>query len=166
MSKQIIIYYGYGEGKTSAAIGHAIRASNYGKVAIIFFMKGKETGEIKALKKLKNIEVYLSGPKEFLTNKTKQEHSQKVQNALKLTKKLITKNYFLIILDEILYASSYDLIKESEVLDIIKKSKSNLILTGGKVSKVISSFATILTEFKKIKHHYEKDKKTVKGIDY
>lgn len=164
--KQVIIYYGKGEGDTSAALGHAIRASSYGKVAIIFFMKGRETGEIKALKQLKNIEIYLAGPKEFLVKSTHQKHKEAASKALKLAMKLMIKDYKLIVLDEILYAVGYGLINEKDVAELIKKSKSSLILTGIKASPKILSLATISTEFRKIRHHYEKDKQTIKGIDF
>jgi cob(I)alamin adenosyltransferase len=165
MSKQVIIYYGCGEGKTSAALGHALRAAAYGKVAVLFFMKGRKTGEIKILKKIKNISIHLAGPKQFLTKETRQQHQQAASKAMNLAMKLI-KNHKLVILDEILYALEYKLITEADIINLIKKSRANLILTGSKVSKKILRYATIATEFKKVKHHYEQDKRTIKGIDY
>jgi len=67
MQGKIIVYTGNGEGKTSAAIGHAIRFSGYGKKsAILHFMKGRKTGEFKFLEKNKLIDIYLFGPPFFL----------------------------------------------------------------------------------------------------
>lgn len=166
MDKQVIVYFGNGEGKTSAALGHALRAAAYGKVAVVFFMKGRETGEIKTLKKIKNISIHLAGPKQFLTKKTRQQHQQAAQQAISLAMRLINKDYKLVILDEILYAIEYKLVTEADVINLIKKSRANLVLTGSKVPKKILKLATIATEFKKIKHHYEQDKRTIKGIDY
>ena len=71
---KIIIYYGKGEGKTSAALGRAIREAGYRKKVIILqFMKGRETGEYRFFKKFQKlkglIKIYLVGPKFFLTQK-------------------------------------------------------------------------------------------------
>jgi len=164
--KQVIVYYGNGEGKTSASLGHALRNSAYNKTAIVFFMKGRETGEVRSLKKLKNIKFFLAGPKEFLTEKTEMSHFRKARRAFEIAKKIIKSGYNLVVLDEILYAVQFGMLSESELLSLVKNSKANLILTGNKPTKKLLNFATIATEFKKIKHHYETDKKTIKGIDF
>jgi cob(I)alamin adenosyltransferase len=67
MLGKILIYTGNGEGKTTAALGHAIRFSGYGKrVAILQFMKGRKTGEYRFLESNKLIDLYLFGPPYFL----------------------------------------------------------------------------------------------------
>ncbi len=67
MLGKILIYTGNGEGKTTAALGHAIRFSGYGKkVAILQFMKGRKTGEHKFFENNKLIDLYLFGPPYFL----------------------------------------------------------------------------------------------------
>jgi len=67
MLGKVLIYTGNGEGKTTAALGHAIRFAGYGKkVAILQFMKGRKTGEYKFLENNKFIDLYLFGPPFFL----------------------------------------------------------------------------------------------------
>ena len=67
MLGKILIYTGNGEGKTTAALGHAIRFAGYGKkVAILQFMKGRKTGEYRILENNKFIDLYLFGPPYFL----------------------------------------------------------------------------------------------------
>lgn len=166
MKNKLIVYYGDGEGKTSAALGHVVRGVSYGKVAIIQFMKARSTGEYKILSRLKNVEIYLTGVRGFLTEKTRKEHEKAAEKGIKLSKKILNKKLFLVILDEILYAIEFGLINEREFLKILKKRKSHVILTGRKASKRILKIADIATKMKKIKHYYKKDERTVKGIDY
>ena len=67
MPGKVLVYTGNGEGKTTAALGHAIRFSGYGKkVVILQFMKGRKTGEYKSLENNKLIDLYLFGPPYFL----------------------------------------------------------------------------------------------------
>jgi len=164
--KQVIVYYGDGEGKTSAALGHALRNSAYDKTAIVFFMKGRETGEVKSLKNIKNIKFFLTGLKKFLTERTRMSHFRKARLALEIAEKITKSGYSLVVLDEILYAVQFGMLSESELLSLVKNSKASLILTGGKPTKKLLNLSTIATEFKKVRHHYETDKKTIKGIDF
>jgi len=164
MKNQLIVYYGRGEGKTSAAIGHAIRASKYGKVGIIQFMKKRETGE-RILKKFKNIDFYNFGKKTFFPAK-KKSHREEVKKAFELAAKFLSKKYFLVILDEILYALEFNLLKEKDLLNLLENRKCHVIITGKKAGKKVLKIANIVTEFKKKKHHYDKDKKTIRGIDF
>jgi len=166
MKGKIIVYYGEGEGKTSAALGHAIRASNYGKVAVIQFMKKRKTGE-GILKNYKNIDFYNFGLKTFFTGKSKKLHKEEARKAFKLAEKLVLSGkYFLVILDEVLYALEFKLIDEEKILNLLKAKNCHIIITGRRASKKILELSDTATEFKKIKHHYDKDRKTIKGIDY
>lgn len=164
--KLLITYYGKGEGKTSAAIGHAIRASAYGKVGIIQFMKARKTGE-RILKKNKNIDFHNFGLKTFFTRKEKILHREDARKAFKLAEKfLFSRKYLLVVLDEILYAVEFNLLKEKELLFLLNNKKCNVIITGRKASSKILKISDIATELSRKKHHYDKDKKTVKGVDF
>ncbi len=164
--KLLITYYGRGEGKTSAAIGHVVRASEYGKVAIIQFMKKRKTGE-RILKNYKNIEFYNFGLKTFFTGKSKELYRKEIRKAFNLTEKLmLSEKYFLVVLDEILYALEFNLIKEKDLLTLLNNKKCHVIITGRKANKKILTVSDIATEFKKVKHYYDKNKKTIKGIDF
>lgn len=172
---KIIIYCGKGEGKTSAALGRVIRMAGYGKKVIVLeFMKGRETGEYKFLKKSQNkkfflIEVYLAGPKKFLTEKNYPLYLKKTQEGLKLAQKIISeKKCHLLVLDEILYALKFKLLKEKDILDLLKKrGKINIILTGRfAVSKNLKEIADQITRMDKIKHYFDKKQKAIKGLEY
>ncbi|MFA6272223.1 MAG: cob(I)yrinic acid a,c-diamide adenosyltransferase [Patescibacteria group bacterium] len=171
----VIVYTGSGKGKTTAALGIALRAAGYKKkVLIIQFIKGSwETGEIKSIKRLApEIELIRMGEgfvgiiddqKEF------QEHVQAAEQALKIAQKAITsKKYSVVILDEINYAVKGKLIKQQDVLDLMnkKEEKLHLVLTGNFAGPKLIAQADLVTEMKAIKHPFSKGIKAQRGIDY
>lgn len=166
----VYVYLGKGEGKTMAAIGHAIRAVGHGKkVAIIHFMKGMRSGEYKFLKSVKNVSVYLRGPPFFLVkDKGREEHLLKAKKAFELATKILKENkYDLVILDEILYALKFGLLTEDGALSLLDhRGRAHLILTGRGASKRVLDRADVVTRTRDIKHHYHLDKRTVKVLDY
>lgn len=166
----VYVYLGKGEGKTMAAIGHTIRAAGHGKkVAIVHFMKGMRSGEYEFLKGVKNVSVYLRGPPFFLVkDKGREEHSLKAKKAFELTTKILNENkYDLVILDEILYALKFGLLREDGVISLLEnRGKAHLILTGRGASKRVLARADVVTRTRDVKHHYRLDKKTVKALDY
>lgn len=171
MKKNIIIFTGPGKGKTSAALGIAIRACGQGKkVCIIQFIKNsKSTGEYKFLHRKKDIEIHLSGCGFIRSTEPKQKHIKSAQSALQLSiKKILSRKYFLVILDEILYALHYNLIPTDPVLNLIKQipDNVNLILTGRHAAKSIISKANLVTEMKEVKHPFRRGIKAIKGIDF
>jgi len=169
MKGKVIIYYGKGEGKTSAALGRAIRALGQKfKVAIFQFMKGRKTGEYKFLRKC-NVKIKLCGPKFFLLRKTDfNAHRDKTKEYFEKVKKIIAKQKVdLLVLDEILYAIEFKLIRESELINLLEKRKKiNIILTGRKVSKKLKNLADQISRIDKIKHYYDKKHKAKRGLDY
>lgn len=165
----IITYIGNGDGKTTAALGHVVRALGYGKkAAILQFMKGRITGEYKFFKKAKNVDIHLCGPPTFLKKKEDiPNHLSKAREGMKLAKKIITsKKYDIIVLDEILTAVSCNLVKEKELLELVQNKKNHIILTGKKASRKIIKISDMVSKVTAIKHHFKKDKKTIKIIDY
>jgi cob(I)alamin adenosyltransferase len=174
----VIIYTGNGKGKTTSAIGTALRAiANKKKVVIIQFLKPGTSSEIRLLKKLNNLAIKqfsnlaiesfgkrtLTDPKN-LTNKD----FKSAKKALEFINISMKKKPFLIILDEILIALKFKLIKEEQVIGIMKKCKANkvhLILTGRGATKRLIKQADIVTEMRNVKHHFDKGAKAVKGID-
>ncbi|MEO0083737.1 MAG: cob(I)yrinic acid a,c-diamide adenosyltransferase [candidate division WOR-3 bacterium] len=168
----IQIYTGNGKGKTTAAIGQAIRAlgHNY-KVLMIQFMKGDPNyGEIKTIKKLKNFKLIQSGLPTFVQkgNPTK-EDIKLAEKGLELAKKAVNdKKYQMIILDEINVAIDYGLIKLSDVLALVKNcpQEIELVLTGRYAPQALIDIADLVSEVKEIKHPYQKGLVSRKGIDY
>ncbi|MCX7785543.1 MAG: cob(I)yrinic acid a,c-diamide adenosyltransferase [candidate division WOR-3 bacterium] len=168
----IQIYTGNGKGKTTAAIGQAIRALGHKwKVIMIQFMKGDAGyGEIKTLKKLKNFKVVQSGLPTFVEkgNPSKEDIAY-AEKGLKLARKVINeKKYNMVILDEINVAIDYGLIKLPDVIELIKNcpKQIELILTGRYAAKELIDLADLVSEIKEIKHPYQKGFISRQGIDY
>jgi ribokinase len=105
---RVLTYFGEGEGKTTAALGHAIRALGRGmRVEIVHFMKGREeVGEYRFLKDVKGIRVHLCGPREFLVGDSfREEHEKKAAEGMAIAESVVReKRCDLLILDEVLYA--------------------------------------------------------------
>lgn len=172
---KVLCFVGDGEGKTSAALGHAIRAAGHDKrVAIIQFLKGREiVGEFKYFSKSSGIETYLVGSKEFVfEGKPKQAHIDKAKEDLLLAKKLINaRKYFLIVLDEILDTQAVGLITTNDILDLFISAKKrdappHLIITGRILPPELSTHVDLTTQMKKIKHYYDKGEKGIEGLDW
>lgn len=137
------IYCGPGKGKTSVAIGQAIRAVGHGKTAIVIqFLKGRATSELDYLSVLEpGVRLFRFEKKdkyyEDLTDEEKQEENLNIRNGLNYAKKvLLTQECDMLILDEILGAIEFDIISEEEVENLfqVKDEETELILTGNVVT--------------------------------
>ena len=171
----VIVYTGKGKGKTTAALGMALRALGYNyKICMIQFIKGSwHYGEMTSSKRLEPEFELVAVGKGFvgiLDDKSPRiEHERIAQEALRLSKeKIESKKYDVIILDEINYAVNLGLVKLEEVLDIIKikPSKLNLVLTGNYAKKEIIDLADLVTEMREVKHPFKSGLKAKKGIDF
>ena len=136
------IYCGPGKGKTSVAIGQAIRAVGHGKTAIVIqCLKGRATSELDYLSVLEpNVRLFRFEKKdkyyEDLTDEEKQEENCNIRNGLNYARKvLVTQKCDMLILDEILGAVEFGIITEEEVEELIrtKDEETELILTGNVV---------------------------------
>ena len=177
----IHIYTGDGKGKTTAALGLALRAIGAGKkVAIVQFMKKGDYSEHKAIKKYKlPIEIYSFGIgyyKIMGDKKPKSTHQKAAQKALNRARKLIQKGkHDLIILDEINVAIGFGLINIDEVITILRSSplgmlfgkrSADIILTGRRAHPKLKKIADLITNMKKVKHYFDKGLKARRGIEY
>ena len=177
MSKDglVIVYTGNGKGKTTAALGLAIRAVGYEhKVCILQFIKGSwHYGEMDSSKKLEpNLELIAVG-KGFVgildDNSPREEHEKYAAEAVRICReKIFSEKYDVIILDEVNYAINLGLIDVQEIIKIIKEKPSNLdlVLTGRDVKEEIVELADLVTEMKEIKHPFKSGIKAKKGIDF
>ncbi|MBM3897827.1 MAG: cob(I)yrinic acid a,c-diamide adenosyltransferase [Thaumarchaeota archaeon] len=170
----VIVYTGDGKGKTTAALGLALRTAGYrAKVLVLQFIKGAwKTGELESAKMLSPyVEIKQLGIG-FVTWRPKRpfdEHLAAAQKAWEETKKIVqSDNYDVIILDEINNATRFNLIPVQEVIDLIKgkPSRLHLVLTGREASQEVIDIADLVTEMKMIKHPFEKGKWARKLIDY
>ena len=177
MSKDglVIVYTGNGKGKTTAALGLAMRAIGYEhKVCMLQFIKGSwHYGEMDSSKKLEpNFELIAIG-KGFVgildDNSPREEHEKYAAEALRICREKINSgNYNVVILDEVNYAINLGLIDVQEIIKIIKEKPSNLdlVLTGRDVKEEIVELADLVTEMKEIKHPFKSGIKAKKGIDF
>ena len=171
----VIVYTGNGKGKTTAALGMALRAIGYDhKVCMLQFIKGSwHYGEMDSSKKLEpNFELIAVG-KGFVgildDNSSREEHEKYAEEALRICReKIFSEKYNVIILDEINYAINLGLIDVHEIIKIIQEKPSNLdlVLTGRDAKEEIVELADLVTEMKEIKHPFKSGIKAKKGIDF
>jgi cob(I)alamin adenosyltransferase len=168
----IQIYTGNGKGKTTAAIGQAVRAAGAGlKTYIIQFMKEYPYSELNSLKYLSEwITIEQKGGDDFVYKRElpSEEEKLKAREALKKAADLMNSGAFdLIILDEILVTVYFKLLTENEIIEAIKKKPVGveLILTGRYCPEKISEMADLVTEMKEIRHYYSKGILSRRGIE-
>jgi cob(I)alamin adenosyltransferase len=170
----ILIFTGVGKGKTTAALGMALRACGRGqRILILQFIKSDSSvGELTALKYLPRVEVIQMG-RGFVPSVTAPafpEHCQAAYQALKIASDVLqSKRYDLIILDEICTAMAKGLITEDQVIEVIDQSSredSCLILTGREATDRLISKADTVTEMCCIKHGLEEGWTAQKGVEY
>jgi len=170
---QVYLWTGNGAGKTTSALGVALRAVGHGqKVIIIQFLKGrKNIGEYKIMKRLKpNYEIYQFGRKEFIDPRNpKQIDFELANKGLEFAKKIVNeKKPNLLILDEINLAIAWGFLKLNDVmkfLDSVPK-KTVVYLTGRFAPKQLIKRADFATEIRQIKHPFKKKILAKKGIEY
>jgi cob(I)alamin adenosyltransferase len=166
------LYTGDGKGKTTAALGAALRAAGHGKRALMIqFMKGRLYGELEAVKCLSGlftIEQY--GRDEFVDPKNPDPVDVELAKKgwARARRAVQGEKLDLLILDEINVAVSFGLIALDDVIDFIRKRPPHLelILTGRYAPDGLIEIADTVTEMQEIKHHYRKGVKARKGIEY
>ena len=164
------VYTGNGKGKTTAAIGLAIRAAGAGlKVFIAQFIKMGEYSEIKALKRFSDlITVEQFGLGRFTNGLPKPEDIQAAQKGLERVKSVMaTDDYNIIILEEANVAVKLGLFAVQDLLKIIinKPHDMELVITGRGASPRIIETADLVTEMKPIKHYFQKGVPARVGIE-
>lgn len=177
MSEQkglVLVFTGNGKGKTTSALGMALRAWGQGmRVLVLQFIKGGwRYGELKAAELLgERFEIRPLG-EGFIRDASPdamEEHKKAAATALATAADEIkASKYDLVILDEINYAIGFGLVELSEVLQLIdeKPEALHLVLTGRNASPEIIKRADLVTEMKEIKHPYAKGIMAQKGIEF
>lgn len=174
---RILIFTGDGKGKTTAALGMALRASGHGlRILILQFIKANPfTGELTALKHLPGVETIQMG-RGFVPSPEDPafpEHCEEAHKALTIaTDALQSKRYDLIILDEICTAVTKGLLEEDQVIELIDQSKgqsngdSCLVLTGRGATDRLIAKADTVTEMRCLKHGLREGITAQKGVEY
>ncbi len=166
----IHIYTGKGKGKTTAALGLALRAAGAGKkIHICQFLKGRYTCELASLKRFKNIKVERFGSGRFVKRPPARKDIALARRGLRAVKKVLgSKRCDMIILDEINSALDLGLLKIKELLSLIKKipKKTEVVLTGRNAPPELIKIADLVSDIKEVKHYYKKGLKARKGIEF
>ena len=171
----LMVHTGNGKGKTTAAIGLAVRAWGQGlQILILQFIKGKwKYGELKALEKFSpQLEIRQMG--QGFTQKTADAaafslHQAAAREALQQAKAELQSGLWdLVILDEINYAVKFGLLHLADVMEIIeaKPAHMHLLLTGRDAPPEIIARADLVTEMRAVKHPYEQGIKAQQGIEF
>ncbi len=178
MKGLVLINTGNGKGKTTAALGVALRAFGNGqKVLILQFIKGAwKYGELFALEKLgEGIEIRQMGEgfvrhnKDQVSEADQARHRQKAEEAwAEVCREVASDRWDLVILDEINYAIDFGLLDVKKVVTLIeeKPERLNLILTGRNARQELIDLADTVTEMNPIKHAYQKGIRARRGIEY
>jgi cob(I)alamin adenosyltransferase len=168
------VFTGDGKGKTSAALGIALRAAGYGmRTCFIQFIKGDMySGEIESIQRLfPEVELWRTG-KGFVKGPDDPDyeiHRKAAAEALELAKeKIMSQDYDVVVLDEINGAIGLGLVPLSDVIHLIdnKPKPLHLILTGRNTAQAIIAKADMVTEMLDIKHPFNNGEGPRKGIDY
>jgi len=166
----IHIYTGNGKGKTTAAIGLAIRAAGAGKSIFIGqFVKGMHYSEHDALKRFPEITVKQYGRDCFIVNQPTQDDITLAQRGFEEMSEFVLKNmYDMVIFDEICIALYYNLIEITSLIELLKNkpSEMEIILTGRYAPNELLEIADLVTEMKEIKHYFNNGIEARKGIEY
>jgi len=168
----IQVYTGNGKGKTTAALGLALRAAGHGfKTYIGQFLKGHKYGEIFSSKRLfPFITIEQFGRKGFIhvTEKPEDEDIRRAKAGLKkCLEAMLSHEYKIIVLDEINVAVYFKLVSEKEIHDFLDQKPEGIevILTGRYAPASIIKRADLVTEMKEKKHYYQKGVRARIGIE-
>lgn len=167
------VYTGDGKGKTTAALGLTLRAVGHGyRIYMIQFMKGwPNYGELTSAKLLApHFTLIQFGRAEFVNKKNPAAMDiEEAQEALKHAQEVVAQElYDILILDEVICAVDFGLIKEEQLVEFIKNKPPHLelVLTGRGATAKIIALADLVTESRMIKHYYNEKVGAREGIEY
>lgn len=168
----VLVFTGNGKGKTTAALGLALRSWGYEmKVLILQFIKSQQCGEHLAAERMPGLEIRPLGLG-FINFNDQNDIERQKQSAKEVLNEVETAlhsgKYQLLILDEVIYALNYGLVELADVIKIIKNKPNSLhlVLTGRDAPQEIIDQADLVTEMLEIKHPYKKGIPAQKGIEY
>lgn len=166
------VYTGEGKGKTTAALGAALRACGHGlKVFMIQFMKGSdEYGEVRIASKIPGFTLVQSGLPTFVHKSAPGEEDVRLarEGWEKAWEVLRAGSHDILILDEVNVAVDYGLVSLKDLLRFIdaKPRTTELILTGRGAHKDVIERADLVSEVKEIKHHFQRGVAARRGIEF
>jgi cob(I)alamin adenosyltransferase len=170
---RILLFTGDGKGKTTAALGMALRSAGHGMRAVIvqFIKNDSRTGEIEAFRHMQGVTLIQAGrgfiPKE--DSRAYQLHRSAAEDGLKQAEEiLISGSADLLVLDEIAVAVAQGLIDEHSVVELVAKAGPGItvVMTGRSASSALIDIADTVTEMRALKHGYESGIAARKGVEY
>jgi len=168
----LIVFTGNGKGKTTAALGTALRAAGHGmRILILQFIKGAwKYGELTSLGRIEEIAIQPLGTGFTWRKENLDEDRELARLGWEKAKYEIGQGkYDMIILDELNYVLSYGLLSLDAVLDTVKNRRKNLhlVITGRNAPEELIQQADLVTEMRLIKHPYQdQGVKAQRGIEY
>jgi cob(I)alamin adenosyltransferase len=170
---RIILITGDGKGKTTAALGMALRGAGHGKKTIMiqFVKSDRMTGEIAGAAYLPGFEIVPAGCG-FIPERTAPEfecHREAAGKALKLAAEAMASGtYDMVILDEVAYATARGLLDEEQVLNAIRRAGpgTNVVMTGRGAPRGLIDIADTVSEIRAVKHAFQTGRPARRGIEY
>ncbi|MFZ5774181.1 MAG: cob(I)yrinic acid a,c-diamide adenosyltransferase [Thermodesulfobacteriota bacterium] len=168
----VIVNTGNGKGKTTAAMGQALRAVGHGmRVCVIQFIKAQEwTGEAMALRQAFHgqVEFHVTGSGFTWTQEQEQVREAALQGWRLAREKIESDAWELVVLEELTYLISLGVLPEEEVLAVLRERPARLhvVITGRHASQGLIDYADLVSEMREIKHPYHKGIKGRKGIEF
>jgi cob(I)alamin adenosyltransferase len=165
------VYTGDGKGKTTAALGLALRASGHGMRSYVGqFMKGRPYGEIDALHAHPAITIEQYGePRCIHRDEVTPEHVSQAHAGLERARTaLLSGQYDIVVLDEVNVALWFGVLEMEEVLALLdqKPDYVEVILTGRRAPEALIERADLVTEMRPVKHYYEQGVLAREGIEW
>lgn len=168
----LIVNTGEGKGKTTAALGMALRAAGHGmKACVIQFIKGSwKYGELDALARLDDaIDVHVLGRGFTWKSENLEADIRMAREAWALAESVLCDDrYALVILDELTYLVNYGMVDEASILATLAKRPAGMhvVVTGRDASEGLIARADLVTEMQKVKHPFESGVKAQRGIEF
>ncbi len=169
----IHIYCGDGKGKTTAAVGLAVRCAGRGnKVLLVQFLKSRDSGELYSLAKLPDIEVMRGKEsKKFTFQMNEEEKHALLIEHNKMFEQVLAKikndGYSLLILDEVIGALNAKVFEMPKLIEFLRHKPENLevVLTGRNPAPELVEIADYVSEMRKVKHPMDKGIMAREGIE-
>lgn len=166
------VYTGDGKGKTTAALGLALRmAGQGGKVAFIQFMKGWDFyGEIEGLKNIPGVRHERTGTPDYVYRGQESTVDRvEAQRGFDLARECLKGGYYdLVVLDELNVVLDFGLLELEPVMELLRSRPSHVevVVTGRGAPEALSAEADLVTEMREVRHPYKKGIISRRGIDY
>jgi len=164
------VYTGDGKGKTTAALGLALRAAGAGlRVYLAQFVKGMRYSELESLRRFEDlITVKQYGRDCFIRNRPTEEDIRAARTGLEEVRGLLGSGaYQVFILDEANIAVHFNLFSAEELVELIRSRPENveIVVTGRKAHPLILQIADLVTEMREVKHYYTRGVTARTGIE-